>query len=114
LFPKLLKGQGRSPRLLVPDKLRGYSASKRKTLPSAVHDTNPYAANRAELSHQPTRERERKMRRFKSPGQAQRFLAVHAVVASLFRLGRHLTKAMHYRSLRSAAFRRYREVTCVH
>jgi putative transposase len=106
LFPKLLKGQGRSPRRLAPDKLRSYSAAKRETMPCAVYDTKPYANNPAGLSQQPTRERERKMRRFKSPGQAQRFLAVHAVVGSLFRLGRHLTKARHYRNLRSAAFRR--------
>ena len=111
-FRKLLKGEGRSPRRLVTDKLRSYSAAKRETMPSAVHDTKPYANNRAELSHQPTRERERKMRRFKSPGQAQRFLAVHAVVGNLFRLGRHLTKAVHYRSLRSAAFLQWQEATC--
>jgi putative transposase len=93
-FRKLLKGEGRSPRRLVTSKLRSYSAAKRETMPSAVHDTKPYANNRAELSHQPTRERERepererererKMRRFKSPGQAQRFLAVHAVVGNLW------------------------------
>ena len=111
-FRKLLKGEGRSPRRLVADKLRSYSAAKRETMPSVVHDTKPYANNRAELSRQPTRERERKMRRFKSPGQAQRFLAVHAMIGNLFRLGRHLTKAVHYRSLRSAAFLQWQEATC--
>ena len=77
-----------------------------------MYDTQPFAYNRAELSHQPTRERERKMRRFKSPGLAQRFLAVHAVVGNLFRLGGHLTCAVHCRSLRSAAVRRWQHVTC--
>jgi putative transposase len=43
-------------------------------------------------------------RRFKSVGQAQEFLSVHAVVSSLFNLGRHLVKAEHYRDLRVSAF----------
>jgi transposase-like protein len=64
-FRSLLKGEGCSPRRLFTDKLRSYPAAKREPLPSAVHDTKPYANNRAELSHQPTRERKRKMRRFK-------------------------------------------------
>lgn len=58
------------------------------------------ANNRAELSHQPTRVRERGMRRFKSRRQVQRFLDVHAAVYNLFKLGRHLTAARHYRELR--------------
>ena len=46
-----------------------------------------------QVSHQPTRQQERQMRRFKSPAQAQRFLAVHAAVHNLFRYGRHLLRA---------------------
>ncbi len=71
-----------------------------------------YANNRAEVSHEPTRQQERQMRRFKSPGQAQRFLAVHAVVGNLFRLGRHLIRAAHYRVFRARAFAQWQEVTC--
>lgn len=88
-FRKLLKGEGTSPRLLVTDKLPSCSA-RRTTMPSVSHVTARRAYNRAERSHQPTRARERQMRGFKSPGSAQRFLAVHAVVGNLFRLGRHL------------------------
>jgi len=69
-----------------------------------IHDTSQYANNRAELSHQPTRARERGMRKFKSSQQAQRFLDVHAAVYNLFNLGRHLVSANHYRSLRQDAF----------
>jgi len=58
-------------------------------MPSVVHDTTRYANNRAEVSHQPTRRRERHMRRFKSVAHAQRFLAVHDVVRNLFTVGRH-------------------------
>ena len=75
-FRKLLKGQGRAPRRLVTDKLRSYGAAQRVVMPSVVHDTTPYANNRAEVSHQPTRRRERQMQRFKSAAQAQRFLTV--------------------------------------
>ena len=76
-FRKLLKGQGCVPRRLITDKLRSYPAACRTVMPSVVHCTDRYANNRAEVSHQPTRERERQMRRFKSAAHAQRFLAVH-------------------------------------
>jgi putative transposase len=44
------------------------------------------------------------MRKFKSVGQAQRFLDAHAAVHNLFNLGRHLVLAKHYRTLREDAF----------
>ena len=73
-FRKLLKAQGRVPLCLVTDKLRSYSAAHRTVMPSVMHSTRQYDNNRAEVSHQPTRQRERQMRRFKSVGHAQRFL----------------------------------------
>ena len=76
-FRKLLKGQGREPRRLITDKLRSYSAALRTVMPSVVHCTDQYANNRAEVSHQPTRQRERQMRRFKSAAHVQRFVSVH-------------------------------------
>ena len=72
-FRKLLKGQGREPRWLVTDKLRSYVAAHRTAMPSVMHSTLQYENNRAEVSHQPTRQRERQMRRFKSAAHAQRF-----------------------------------------
>ena len=72
-FRKLLKGQGRTPRRLITDKLRSYSAAHRTVMPSVVHRTTRYENNRAEGSHQPTRQREPQMRRFKSAAHAQRF-----------------------------------------
>ena len=111
-FGKLLKGEGASPHQLVTDKLPSYSAARRTTMPSVPHVTARRANNRAEASHQPTRARERQMRGFKSPGQAQRFLAAHAVVGNLFRLGRHLMTAVHYRELRLRAFLGWQQVTC--
>ncbi len=109
---KLLKGQGREPRRLITDKLRSYSAAHRTVLPSVVHSTEQYENNRAEVSHQPTRQRERQMRRFKSAWHAQRFLSVHGLVQNLFRVGRHLLRAVHHRSLRTRSFRVWDEVTC--
>ena len=63
-FRKLLKGQGREPRRLTTDKLRSYSAAHRTVMPAVIHSTRQYANNRAEVSHQPTRQRERQMRHF--------------------------------------------------
>ena len=82
-------------------------------MPSVVHSTRQYENNRAEVSHQPTRQRERHLRRFTSAAHAQRFLSVHGVVLNLFRLGRHLLRAVHHRLLRTHAFGVWREVTCV-
>jgi len=103
-FRKLLKGQGGEPRRLVTDKLRSYAAAHRTVMPSVIHDTGQYANNRAEVSHQPTRQRERQMRRFTSSAQAQRFLSVHGLTQNLFRVGRHLLRAVNHRMLRSRAF----------
>jgi putative transposase len=94
----------------VTDKLRSYGVAQRELMPDVIHKTTRYANNRAEQSHEPTRERERGMRRFKSPQQAQRFLSAHAAVYNLFNLGRHLVKAEHYRSLRISAFNEWKAV----
>ncbi len=103
-FRRLLKTHRSEPRKIVTDKLRSYGVAHRELIPDTIHDTSQYANNRAELSHQPTRVRERGMRRFKSTHQAQRFLTVHAAVYNLFNLGRHLVSAKTYRFFRSRAF----------
>jgi putative transposase len=103
-FRTLLKRSGRVPHRLVTDRLGSYRAAHRFIVPSVVHNTTRYANNRAEVSHQPTRQRERHMRRFKSVAQAQRFLAVHGTVRNLFIVCRYLLRAGHQRLLRSRAF----------
>ncbi len=103
-FKRLLRTHGVEPRQIVTDKLRSYGVAQGEMFPETIHNTSQYANNRAELSHQPTRVRERVMRRFKSTAQAQRFLTVHATVYNLFNLGRHLVGAGHYRKLRTDAF----------
>ncbi len=111
-FRKLLKGQGCEPRRLITDKLRSYAAAHRTVMPSVVHCTRQYENNRAEVSHQPTRQRERQMRRFKSVAHAQRFLSVHGLVRNLFRVGRHLLRAAHHRLLRTRSLGVWDAVTC--
>jgi len=109
---KLLKGQCAFPRRIVTDKLKSYSAGLREIMPAVPHCTDCYANNRAEVSHEPTRQQEELMRGFKSIGQAQQFLTVHAEVGNLFRIGRHLIKAHHYRELRSRSYSEWQQVTC--
>ena len=111
-FKKLMKGQGRSAREIVTDKLPSYGAARKAVMPTSMHCNERYANNRAEVSHEHTRAQERQMRRFKSPGQAQRFLAVHSQVHNLFRLSRHLLRAANYRLLRSRSFETWQQVTC--
>ena len=102
-----------SPRAIVTDKLKSYGAVKKEIMLEVMHRQGKWEKNRAEDSHQPTRQRERQMRRFKSPGQAQRFLSAHGPINNLFRVGRHLLKAKHYRVFRDRAFALWQEMTCV-
>jgi hypothetical protein len=108
---KLLKKQGFAPEVLVTDKLRSYGAAKSEIGLSARHDQGLRANNRAENSHQPTRRRERKMQRFKSPGSAQRFLSVHAAVHNTFNVQRHLTSRRTLHVFREEAFQTWRAAT---
>jgi len=103
-FKRLLKRNKGEPRKIVTDKLKSYGVAHRELIPETIHDTSQYANNKAELSHQPTRVRERGMRKFKSITQAQRFLNTHAAVYNLFNLGRHLVSAKNYRYFRLRAF----------
>src|ERR671930_445691 len=96
-FRKLLKGCQYVPRVIITDKLKSYGAAKREILPGVEHRQHRYLNNRAENSHQPTRQREQRMQRFKSPGQAQRFLAAYGPIAPCFRPRRHRWSALAYR-----------------
>ena len=113
LLCKLLKRQGRAPRVMVTDKLASYGAAKREVMPSVEHRKHKGLNNRAENSHQPTRRRERQMKRFKSPGQAQRFLSAHDGISNLFHLRRHQVPATQYRADRTQAMQVWAEVAGV-
>ncbi|MEU0837451.1 IS6 family transposase [Streptomyces sp. NPDC005969] len=92
-FRKLLKDLEYVPRVLVTDKLRSYGVAHREVMPSVEHRSSKYLNNRAENSHQPTRQRERAMKNFRSTGAAQRFLAALSRISTLFRPRRHLIPA---------------------
>ena len=92
-FRKLLKGLTYVPRVIITDKLRSYGAAKREILPGVEHRQHRYLNTRAENSHHPTRQRERRLQRVKSPGQAQRFLSAHGPIVQHFRPRRHRLSA---------------------
>jgi transposase-like protein len=108
---KLLKRQGITPTVIVTDKLGSYSSALRELGVAQRHDTGRWKNNRAENSHQPLRQRERRMKRFKSPGSAQRFLSIHATVYNVFNLQRHLTSRRTLRVFRDQAMLTWRRAT---
>jgi putative transposase len=110
-FRKLLKGLTYGPRVMITDKLSSYSAAKREVLPSVEHRQHRYLNNCAKNSHQPTRQRERRLQRFKSPGHAQRFLAAYGPIAQHLRPRRHLFSALEYRHERRERFQTWQEIT---
>jgi putative transposase len=110
LLRKLLKKQGIAPRVMITDKLASYGLAKREIMPGVEHRQHRGLNNRAENSHQPTRRRERIMKRFKSAGQAQRFLSVHDQVANLFRRPAN-TNAADHRTARARAFMTWANIT---
>ena len=109
LMRKLLKRQG-SARVMITDKLRSYGAAKREIMPDVEHRSHKGLNNRAENSHQPTRRRERIMKRFKSPRQLQRFVSIHDPIANLFHLPRHEMPSASFREMRSLAMQIWSEV----
>ncbi len=113
LLRKLLKKQGRPPRVMITDKLASYPAAKKELIPGVEHRRHKGLNNRAENSHQPTRRRERQMKRFKSPGQAQRFLSAHDQINNLFHLRRDHLTATQYRAARTRAFASWAKITDV-
>ena len=109
LMRKLLKKYGFVPERMTTDKLASYARAARELGVERRHRADRWANNRAENSHQPTRRRERKMQRFKSPGSAQRFLSTHAAVYNVFNLQRHLSSRQTHQELRSEAMNTWRE-----
>jgi hypothetical protein len=112
-FRQLLKGVQYVPRAIVTDKLRSYGVAQRQLLPGVEHRQSRYLHNRPENSHQPTRRRERQMQRFKSSKRAQEFLSAHAFIYGHFQPRRQRLAAHSYRTVRSNAFKIWRQETCV-
>jgi len=110
-FRKLLTGLEYVPRVLVTDKLASYGVAHRRLIPGVQHRRSKYLNNRAENSHQPTRARERAMKRFTSAGHAQRFLSAFSGISPHFRPRRHLLHAEEYRREMTNRFSTWNDVT---
>src|SRR6202451_2011940 len=113
LMRKLLKKYAFAPGRLITDALRSYAPAARDLGIEHLHERGRWKNNRAENSHLPTRQRERKMQRFKSAGSAQKFLSTHAAVFNTFNVQRHLSSAQTHRALRAAAMSTWRAVVAV-
>jgi len=108
LIRKLLKQQGHAPRAMITDKLGSYAVAGREIMPDVEHRRHKGLNNRAENSHQPTRRREKIMKRFKSASQLQRFVSIHDPIANLFHFPSHALSSSDH--LRSAAVATCREI----
>ncbi|MFF9221748.1 IS6 family transposase [Streptomyces viridosporus] len=110
-FRKLLKQTGAVPRVIVTDKLRSCGAAHREVVPSVEHRSHKGLNNRAENSHQPTRQRERAMKGFRSVGGARRVLAAFSGISPHFRPRRHRMTAPEYRTEMSTRFAVWDQIT---
>jgi putative transposase len=109
LMRKLMKKQGFVPDAFVTDKLPSYGAALDDLDLSKRHDFGGRKNNRAENSHLPVRQRERRMQRFKSAGSAQRFLSTHAAIYNTFYTQRHLISRKTLRQFRAEATEQWRQ-----
>jgi transposase-like protein len=110
-FRKLLKRTRSVPGVVVTDKLRSYGAAHRTVMPSVEHRSHKGLNNRAENSHQPTRQRERAVKGFRSVGAAQRFLAAFSGIPPHFRPRRHRMTATDYRTEMTVRFAVWVQIT---
>ncbi|PWI05972.1 IS6 family transposase [Streptomyces sp. NWU339] len=110
-FRTLLTKTCSVPRVVVTDKLRSYGTAHRELMPSVEHRSHKGLNNRAENSHQPTRQRERAMKGFRSIGGAQRFLAAFSGISPHFRPRRHRMTAPGYRTEMTVRFAIWDQIT---
>ncbi|MFF7922313.1 IS6 family transposase [Streptomyces mirabilis] len=110
-FRRLMKKTGTVPRVVITDKLRSYGAAHREVMPSVEHRSHKGLNNRAENSHQPTRQRERAMKGFRSTGGAQRFLSAFSGITPHFRPHCHLMTASQHRAEMTIRFAIWDQIT---
>ncbi|MFF4139133.1 IS6 family transposase [Streptomyces mirabilis] len=110
-FRRLMKKTRSVPRVVVTDKLRSYGAAHREVMPSVEHRSHKGLNNRAENSHQPTRQRERAMKGFRSTGAAQRFLSAFSGISPHFRHHRHLMTASQHQAEMTIRFAIWDQIT---
>ncbi|WP_106972499.1 IS6 family transposase [Streptomyces yerevanensis] len=110
-FRRLLKKTGAVPRVVVTDRLRSYGAAHREVMPSVGHRQSRYLNNRAENSHQPTRQRERAMKGFRSVGAAQRSCPRSVASRPTSAPRRHLIPASGHRAETAVRFAIWEQIT---
>ncbi|MFE2698488.1 IS6 family transposase [Streptomyces mirabilis] len=110
-FRRLMKKTGAVPRVVVTDRLRSYGAAHREVMPCVQHRQSKYLNNRTENSHQPTRQRERAMKGFRSVGGAQRLLSAFSGISPHFRPRRHQMTAHNYRAEMTIRFAIWEQIT---
>jgi putative transposase len=108
LMRKLLKKHGFAPAVATTDRLRSYGSALAEIGITTRHEQGLRKNNRAEVSHQPVRRRERKMQRFRSPGSAQRFVSMHAAAYNTFNVQCHLISRRTLRAFRAEAMAQWR------
>lgn len=109
-FRKLLKGLCDVPRVVITAKLPSYGVAHRAMLPGVEHRRSKYLNNRAENSHQPTRQKERAVKRFKSSGHAQPFLSAFSGISPHFRPRRHRRQPVNIGQEMTTRFETWREL----
>ena len=82
-------------------------------MPDVEHRSHKGLNSRTENSHHPTRQQERVMKKFKSPGHLQPFLSIHDPIANLFYLPRHEMPSTDFREMRSLAIQTWRDIAQV-
>ena len=110
-FFQRLVSQFGEPRVVITDKLRSYIKPVKTQAPNADHRAHKGLNNAIEVSHRPTRKREKIMGRFKSHRQAQRFLSAHDQINLIFRPRRYQLTATSYRHARNDAFSLWADYT---
>lgn len=110
-FRRLSKKTRAVPRAVITDRLRSYGAAHREVMPSVEHRSHKVLDNRAENSHQPTRQRERAMKGFRSVGAAQRSLSAFSGISPRFRPYRHRMTAAHHRAEMTVRFIVWDQIT---
>ena len=103
-FRKILRVEGTLPRRVITDRLGSYGVAMKKLMPGIEHIKDKGANNRAENSHQPTRQRERRRNRFRLAGSAQRFLSSFSMINNHFRNYRHTLSASNHRLMMTKRF----------
>jgi putative transposase len=109
-FRKLLKAESTLPRRVVTDRLGSYGVAVKTLMPGVEHIRNKGANNRAENSHQPTRQRERRRNRFRSAGSAQRFLSSFSFINNHFCNYRHTLSAANHRLVMAKRFTEWHQI----